>query len=421
MSWRGAQPPWRSRRIVAAALLLAVGCSHGQPATGALPGPTTGTPPASSAPARPSVPPPALSTPTPRSPACNSAAVIRSWSTARLAAQVVAVPVLDFDLSAVTSEVRAGVGGVLLLGSSPAPADLAVRVRALLAHAPAHLRPLVMADEEGGVVQRLAPLVSPVPSPRLMAARMSPPAVRALAARIGRQMLADGVTVDLAPVADVDGRPGPTLTNPDGTRSFSGDPATAATYAVAFLNGLRDGGVLPVVKHFPGLGGTSANTDVGSASTLPLTQLTTTGLVPFRAAIRAGAPAVMVSNASVPGLTATPSSLASSVIEGLLGRQLSFHGLVVTDSLSAGAVLTAGRTLPHAAVAAIAAGADLVLFGSTLTRHDRELLSATQVRRSYDEVLSALGTAVATGRLSRGRLVAAATAVTRASGTHLCG
>lgn len=399
--------------IVVVALLMGVGCSPAQTDTSATPRPTTGTPPASAAPASAST--------SPTRPACSNAAVIHGWSVARLAAQVVAVPVLDFNLVAATSEVREGVGGVLLLGSSAVPADLALRVGALLSHAPTRTRPLVMADEEGGGVQRLAPLVSPVPWPREMAARMTPAAVRALAARVGRQMTAAGVTVDLAPVADVDGRPGPSLTNPDGSRSFSGNPATAATYAVAFLRGLRDGGVLPVVKHFPGLGGTTANTDVGSARTLPLTQLATTGLVPFRAAIRAGVPAVMVSNASVPGLTSAPSSLAPPVIDGLLGQQLGFHGLVVTDSLSAGAVLTAGRALPQAAVAAIAAGADLVLFGSTLTRHDTAQLSATNVRRSYDDILSAITSAVSAGRLPRARLVAAATSVARAAGSDLCG
>src|SRR5450759_4971620 len=98
----------------------------------------------------------------------------------------------------------------------------------------------------------------------------------------------------------------------------------------------------------------------------PLTALTSSALVPFRAAVRSGAPAVMVSNASVPGLTRSPSSLSPRVIGDLLERQLDFHGLVVTDSLSAGAILTGGRTLAQATVEAIAAGADLVLFLSLI-------------------------------------------------------
>lgn len=351
---------------------------------------------------------------------CSNGQVVRSWPVGRQAAEVVAVPVLDFDLAAVAAEVGDGVGGVLFLGSGPAPGDLATRVGDVVAKAPPHTRPLVMADEEGGGVQRLAPVVSPVPWPRDMARTMTPSAVRTLAQRVGRQMLAAGVTVDLAPVADVDGRPGPSRTNPDGSRSFSADPTTAATYAVAFMEGLRDSGVVPVVKHFPGLGSATANTDVGPAATRPLGELESTGLVPFRAAIRAGAPAVMVSNAFVPGLTTTPSSLSHDVIDGLLRHQLGFQGLVVTDSLSAGAVLAGGRTLPQAAVAAIDAGADLVLFGSTLTAADTAQLSAANVQRTFTAVVDAVTTAVGDGHLPVARLAAAATAVVDAAHVDLC-
>lgn len=330
------------------------------------------------------------------------------------------MPVLNFDLAAVASEVRGGVGGVLFLGSAPAPVDLGTRVQGLLGTAPAGSRPLVMADEEGGGVQRLAPVVSAVPWPRDMARTMTPSAVRALGQRVGRQMLAAGVSVDLAPVADVDGRPGPSGTNPDGARSFSGDPSTAGSYVVAFMDGLQASGVLPVVKHFPGLGGTTANTDLAPAATQPLSELATTGLVPFLAAIRAGAPAVMVSNASVRGLTSQPSALSQAVIGGLLRQQLGFHGLVLTDSLSAGAILTGGRTLPQAAVAAIGAGADLVLFGSTLTPEDTAQLSAPNVQRSYRAIVNALTAAVNDDELPIARLTAAATTVAVAAHDHLC-
>ena len=339
----------------------------------------------------------------------------------RLASEVMAVPVLDFKVGNVAWEVRRGVGGVLFLGSSPAPADLAGRTRSVIGHAPLHTRPLVMADEEGGGVQRLAPVVAQVPWPRVMAQTMTPAAVRQLAARVGREMRSVGVTVDLAPVADVDDRPGPNRSNPDGERSFSGDPQRAATYAVAFMRGLADGGVLAVVKHFPGLGGTTANTDLGPAATLPLSQLVTGGLVPFRTAIHAGARAVMVSNAAVPGLTSAPASMSSAAVTGLLDERLGYHGLVVTDSLSAGAVLSGGRTLAQAAVSAIAAGDDLVLFGSTLTAADIAQLSTAGVRRSYEAVVVAIADAVRSGTLTIARLRAAATTVVAASGADLCG
>jgi beta-N-acetylhexosaminidase len=278
-----------------------------------------------------------------------------------------------------------------------------------------------MADEEGGGIQRLAGAVSSIPWPRAMAATMSRAQVRAAALTVGRQMKALGVGVDLAPVLDVDGGVGPSLTNADGSRSFSADPQVAAGYGVAFFRGLRDARVLAVVKHFPGLGGAAGNTDVGPVATQPLSALRTGGLVPFRAAVNAGARAVMVSNASVPGLTTRPASLSARVINGLLRRQLGFTGLVVTDSLSAGAIRQASPDLPAATVAAVGSGADLVLFGSTLTPADTARLSATGVARTFHHLVSALAVAVRSGALSTRRLNAAVAEVLTAKGMHLCG
>jgi beta-N-acetylhexosaminidase len=74
--------------------------------------------------------------------------------------------------------------------------------------------------------------------------------------------------------------------------------------------------VIPVVKHFPSLGGASANTDDGPATTLPYSNVVSAALVPFEAAVNVGLPAVMVSNASVPGLTTLPASLSTAAIGG---------------------------------------------------------------------------------------------------------
>lgn len=408
----------RRQQIVAAAVFLAVlflaGCSR--PGSSGVSAPS----PDRSSPESPGTS--AMGTPTPTtsaSPNCTNATVVAGWSVRRRAAQVVTVPVLDFNLTAVSAEVRDGAGGVLFLGNVAPPDDLAQQIRNIVHSSPG--RPLVMVDQEGGGVQRLGGAVTSMPWPRGMAATMSPAAVRALAARVGRQMKALGVTVDLAPVVDVDGRPGPTLSNPDGARSFSADPTRAATYAIAFMHGLRDVGVLPVLKHFPGLGGSTTNTDLGPAATEPLQTLRRTGLVPFRRAISARAPAIMISNASVPGLTDRPASLSGAAITGLLRRRLHFHGLVLTDSLSAGAVTTAVGSLPEAAVDAIRSGADLVLFGSTLNAHELALLSQANLRRSFSAIVTEIIGATRTGRLPQRRLNAAATAVVDAAGLRLCG
>jgi len=90
-----------------------------------------------------------------------------------------------------------------------------------------------------------------------------------------------GVDVDLAPVLDLDAGPGPNATDADGSRSFSAVPSLATRYGVAFMQGLEDSGVIPVVKHFPGLGGASGNTDYSVAETPSIAMLDSQGLVPF--------------------------------------------------------------------------------------------------------------------------------------------
>lgn len=411
-------------RILAVLVLVGAACAGA-------PGAPRGVGPSAS-PSPPSVLPTGAASPgASASPALSAAATpaacraigqeVASWTVARKAAEVVAVPSLDFDIEQLGGPLSAGAGGVLFLGSAPAPADLGSRVSAAAVLAPSNppgvpapAGPLVMADEEGGGVQRLAGLVGAIPWPRQMAASDTPAQVTALATGIARQMKAAGVGMDLAPVLDVDGGAGPSATDPDGSRSFSATPSVAAAYGEAFVRGLEAGGVIPVAKHFPGLGGATGNTDDGPAATPPLATLQAQGLVPFETAIRGGVPAVMVANATVPGLTALPASLSPAAVSGLLRTTLGFTGLVLTDSLSAGAVAAAGYPVPAAAVAALGAGADLVLFGSTLTPADTAALAPAQVAVTFTAVVSALVAAAGSGELAAGRLDTAATHVLQA-------
>jgi len=176
--------------------------------------------------------------------------VVAGWSLRRQARQIIVVPVQETDVAAVDAEVAAGVGGVILFGSR-APTDLGTRLKALTRQALDGIAPMVMTDEEGGAVQRMANLVGSMPSARTMAATMTPREVRQLTRRVGTRMRDAGVTVDLAPVLDLDNGVGPNASNPDGTRSFSLNSGTATRYGIAFARGLLDAGVVPVVKHFP--------------------------------------------------------------------------------------------------------------------------------------------------------------------------
>jgi beta-N-acetylhexosaminidase len=346
--------------------------------------------------------------------------VLSGWPVASRAAQLVAVPVLNFDQASVRVAAEGGAGAILFLGGASPPADLAGQLRASFASA-GGLAPLVMADQEGGGVQRLDGAVPSMPWPRVMAQTMTPQQVQTLTAQVGASMLQLGVSVNLAPVLDLDAGPGPSATDPDGLRSFSADPSTAARYGVAFMHGMQSSGVVPVIKHFPGLGGSSGNTDYGPAATLPLATLRTSGLLPFQAAIAAGAQAVMVANATVPGLTGLPASLSPAAINGLLRHDLGFGGLVLTDSLSAGAISQAGYRLPQAAVAAVSAGADLILFGSTLTPAETVLLSPANVAATTTSLVNAIVAATAKGTIPVARLNAAVSHVLAVKHANLCG
>ena len=259
--------------------------------------------------------------------------------------------------------------------------------------------PILMAvDEEGGRVQRLRGVVPALES----AAAQSDDrldVVEARAKRHGEDINDLGFTVNFAPVLDVGAGPG------IGDRSFGEDPALVSDYGMAVVNGLADAGVLPVVKHFPGHGGASADSHIELPRTARLSDLRGRDLLPFADAIQSQRAAVMVGHLVVPGLTFNlPASLSPAAIEGLLREELGHDGLVVTDSLTMGAI-TDQWTVPEAVVLAIAAGADLALVGNL-----------DDVLSSFDEI----DRAVLEARLSVEDLNRAANNVLRAKGLNAC-
>ncbi|MGW2766611.1 glycoside hydrolase family 3 N-terminal domain-containing protein [Streptomyces sp. NPDC001275] len=340
---------------------------------------------------------------------CTNNTKLAGWSNRRLAMLTIAVPVSETSVSDAMSEVSAGAGGVVLFGSK-APSDLGSRLTALKSHVPGHRGLLVMTDEEGGGIQRMANLVGSLPWPAYMGKHWTPAQIQRNVTKVATKMAAAQVNMDLAPVVDVDGRNvAPGRTNPDGWRSFSGSTSVASKDGVAYMNGLRAGHVIPVVKHFPGLGNSSYNSDFGPARTLPWSTLQKVGIPPFTAAIKAGAPAIMVSNNIVPGLGTNPASLSPTVISYELRGKLGFKGLVVTDSLSAKSISAAGFSVPAAAVQALRSGADMVMF---------DLGGNTGSRTS--SIASAITNAVAGGHLARSRLIDAAGHVLAVRHVNLC-
>jgi beta-N-acetylhexosaminidase len=244
------------------------------------------------------------------------------------------------------------VAGVILFGGnivSPA------QVRALTATLRrSGANPVVAVDQEGGPVRRL-PWAPPVASEPEQLARGT---VGSAAEAGGRALRSVGVTVSLAPVADVPSVSGAALAS----RAFARDPTVVAAAVGDAVRGWRAGGVASTAKHFPGLGAARENTD-REIVTIRRSRaaLEAIDLPPFAAAIAAGVPLVMVGHARYPALDrARIASQSPPIIEGVLRGELGFRGVVVTDSLEARASLATGG-IERAAERSIRAGADLLL------------------------------------------------------------
>jgi beta-N-acetylhexosaminidase len=337
--------------------------------------------------------------------------IVSSWPTTALANETIAIPVEATNVGALAPAARAGYGGLLLFGAT-APAAMPGILATLQRERPGHYAWMVMTDEEGGGVERLTNLVGSFPWAQTMGKNLGRAQIRAIARRVGTELLAAGVNTDLAPVLDVDGRAQyPGAANPDGYRSFSGMSAVAANDGSSFMWGLQDAGVTSVVKHFPGLGYSTRNTDYGPAATLSWAKLQSTGLPPFEEAIANGATAIMLSNARVPGLTPLPAGL-SPVVVTYLRVTLGYKGLIMTDSLSAGAISALHLAEPAASVIALAAGDDMILFGSPTSVSASLVLAA--------KISIAIVNAVARGTLTRSTLVEAAAQDLAVRNQQLC-
>lgn len=236
-------------------------------------------------------------------------------------------------------------------------------------------------DEEGGTVARIAGNsafgVSDVGKMSDIGATGDAQNAYHAGTVIGTYLKQLGFQVDFAPVADV-------LTNSDntviGSRSFGSEAGLVADMVASELAGLSDQGVYGVVKHFPGHGGTAEDSHEGAAvSEKTLEELKAEDLLPFQRAVDAGVSFVMVGHISLPNVTGdnTPASLSPFIITDVLRGQIGYNGIVVTDAMDMQAI-TAGYTADQAALAAVNAGADIILMPQDYETAYQALLSAVQ-------------------------------------------
>ncbi|MDQ4085347.1 MAG: hypothetical protein M3165_05965, partial [Actinomycetota bacterium] len=270
---------------------------------------------------------------------------------------------------------RYHLGGVIVMEDNVASIDAVRRSNARLQRADDRGWPLLIGvDQEGGIVNRLNAPMTGFPALMTHGASDRPDLARAAAQAGGEELRAAGFTMVFAPDADVTTGPSdPTI----GSRSVGSRPHRVARIVTAAVDGYRQAGIVPVVKHFPGHGsvGTDSHLDL-PVQDASMRRLRHRDLVPFRAAIDAGAPAAMVAHLDVRAVDpGTPSTLSRPVISGLLRRRMGFRGLVVTDAMEMGAIVdrygTAGAT-----VRSLRAGADVVLMPADLPAAHRAIVSA---------------------------------------------
>jgi len=273
------------------------------------------------------------------------------------------------------------VGGIII--SVGSPFDIAAKLNALQQRS--RLPLLVSADLEWGPGMRI---VGGTAFPQIMAVGASgdPRDAETIATAAAIEGRAVGIHVNFAPDADLNNNPLNPIIN---TRSFGEDPGAVARLVQAYVKGLRDHGMLATLKHFPGHGDTQTDTHIGlPVITADYRRLDTLELVPFRAGIAAGADVVMSAHIAFPAVTGSddPATLSAAVLTGLLRDSLHFNGLVVTDALTMGAIVTkygAGE----ATVRAFLAGSDLLLMPA-----------------DPDSALNAMAAALDQGRYSAARL-----------------
>jgi beta-N-acetylhexosaminidase len=284
---------------------------------------------------------------------------------------------------------RTRAAGIVLFGDNVGtPAELHALVSAFQTRAKEiGLPPLLVAmDQEGGIVSRLSPPFTIVPSPMAQAATGDPGAARESAAISAIQLRAMGVNVNFAPAVDVNVNPA----NPViGTRSFGEDPAAVSAFVVAAIEAYREHGIIATAKHFPGHG----DTDIDSHHELPVIahdrgRVERVELVPFRAAIEAQVPAIMTGHIVFPALDELPATLSSMILNGLLREELGFEGIIFSDALEMDAVNI--RYDVEAAALAKAAGVDVVMPVGTLERQEASLAAMHEAAASGRIELQAL-------------------------------
>lgn len=241
-------------------------------------------------------------------------------------------------------------GAILFRDNIADPEQLRRLTRSLRRASP---NALICVDQEGGAI-RIVPWAEPE---RAAPEQQAWGTVREDAEAAGRDLRAAGISVTLAPVADIPTVEGSAMAD----RAFTTDPDAATAAVAESIGGWHEAGVATTVKHFPGLGGATVNTDEGPAVIERTRDQLDDDLQPYVIAVNMGTEFVMVGHATYPALDEEHiASQSPAIVDGLLRDRLGFEGVAMTDSLEAAAV-QAVSDVEEAAVASARAGIDVIL------------------------------------------------------------
>ncbi|MFF0767299.1 glycoside hydrolase family 3 N-terminal domain-containing protein [Nonomuraea wenchangensis] len=237
---------------------------------------------------------------------------------------------------------------------------------------------LVSLDEEGGDVTRVEYATgSSYPGNLALGVIDDPGLTRRVATAMARDLTGHGVNYNLAPSIDVNSDPGNPII---GVRSFGSTPELVATHGAAFIEAMQQAGVAVAAKHFPGHGDTNVDPHLSLPTvTCSAATLRARELAPFAAAVAAGAGSLMVAHAIYPALDpGTPATLSPAISRDLLRDELGFDGVVLSTAVAIEAGNGPERAVA-AALATLAAGADLILLGPGVDEALHDLIHAAVV------------------------------------------
>ncbi|GGG83076.1 beta-N-acetylhexosaminidase [Paenibacillus radicis (ex Gao et al. 2016)] len=296
--------------------------------------------------------------------------------------------VIDPEASKMIKDER--IGGIILYGNNISDLQgMVALVNALKqANAGNSVPLLISVDQEGGKVSRMPKSFTAIPSSKKVGATNNPALAEEMGTLLAEELKLTGFNMNFAPVLDVNSNPANPII---GSRSFGSTAELVSRMGMAEMKGIRENGIIPVVKHFPGHGDTS----VDSHLELPVVNKTREELaklewLPFEAAIEQRTDAIMVAHILYPHLDPDkPASISAAIIGDVLRGKMGYDGVVMTDDLTMGAI-TKNYGLAEAALDSVQAGSDIVLiahgYDNALQVRDTLLKSIQENKLSIEQI-----------------------------------